>query len=149
MQFFASKIVIAKGLDREGYVTDSVKKKLFMYACRLLPRGIFHRFVKGPKNRGSFVHSFLGGASGYSKSVYPRRYMEGASRMTFEGSEFPVPTEYDPLLRILYGDYMQLPPPDERAIKQHAILVDLENSYEIYREYRDGMTFDIYNRSIR
>ena len=28
-------------------------------------------------------------------------------------------------------------------------LVDLENSYEMYREYRNGMTFDIYTRSIR
>lgn len=149
LQFFASKVVIAKSLYKRGYETGSRAKKIFMKLCTLLPMAPFLRITKRGSADSEFVHTFLGGASGYSKSVYPRRYVEGASRMTFEGSEFPVPTEYDPFLRILYGDYMQLPPPDERAIKQHAILVDLENSYEIYREYRDGMTFDIYTRSIR
>lgn len=149
LQFFASKVVIAKSLQKRGYETESPAKKIFMKLCTLLPMAPFLRITKRGAADSEYVHTFLGGASVYSKSVYPRRYMESTSRMTFEGSEFPVPAEYDPLLRILYGDYMQLPPPEERAIKQHAILVDLENSYEIYREYRNGMTFDIYTRSIR
>ena len=53
------------------------------------------------------------------------------------------------MLTIMYGDYRRLPPPEERVIKQHAILVDLENSYEMYRDYRNDMTFDIHTKSIR
>lgn len=149
LQFYASKIVIAKGLDREGYVTDSKKKKLVMYVCRLLPRGIFHRFVKGPRGKGKFVHSFLGGASRYEKSVYPAACLEKRQLLTFEEYELYAPSQYDALLKILYGDYMTLPKEEDRKCKQHAVLVDLTRSFEHYEGYRDHMNFDVYTRSIR
>lgn len=149
IQFLASKIVIAKGLDREGYVTDSKKKKLIMAACRLLPRKPFHRLVKGPKKQGKFVHSFLGGASKYSRSVYPASIFASPVKMPFETGIFSAPSGYDELLKILYGDYMTLPPEEDRKCKQHAILVDLKRSFEHYDGYRDNMKFETYTRSIR
>ena len=69
--------------------------------------------------------------------------------MDFEQGQYPVSRYYDDVLTILYGDYMQLPSEEERKVKQHAILVDLDNSYEIYDDYRDNMVFDVYTRSIR
>ena len=149
LQFYASKVVIAKSLDRRGYETDSSKKKLFMALCRLLPAKPFLWLVKKGSKNSKLVHSFLGGASSFGKSVYPRACFEERTQMTFEGERFPVSARFDELLTILYGDYMVLPPEDQRAIKQHAILIDLENSYEKYANYRDGMTFDVHTRSIR
>ncbi len=149
MQFYASKVVIAKSLYKRGYDTDSGKKKLFMNLCRLLPLGPFLAVVKKGSRSGKYVHSFLGGASSLSKSVYLRESIEQRSTAFFEGREYPIPLDYDRLLETLYGDYMIIPPPEERTVKQHAILVDLENSYEKYSGYRDGMDFDTYTRSIR
>ena len=149
LQFYASKVVIAKSLDRRGYETDSSKKKLFMALCRLLPAKPFLWLVKKGGKNSKKVHSFLGGASSFGKSVYPRACFEERTPLTFEGEQFPVSARFDELLTILYGDYMVLPPEDQRAIKQHAILIDLENSYEKYAHYRDGMTFDVHTRSIR
>ncbi len=148
LQFLCSKVVIAKGLYREGYVTDSFKKKAFMQLCRLLPTKPFHRIVRGPKKTGKQVHVFLGGASKYGKSYFPADIFSRA-QLTFEGGSYFVPQAYDRLLTVLYGDYMTMPPPEERKCKQHAILVDLEKSWEHYEGYRDGMTFDTYTRSIR
>ena len=148
LQFLASKVVIAKGLDREGYETDEKKKKVFMALCRLLPRGPFHRFVKGPKKAGSYVHSFLGGASKYNRSVYPAACFEPVC-LPFEGGRFCAPKGYDGLLKILYGDYMRIPSEEERRCKQHAVLVDLKRSWEHYEHYRDDMIFDVHTRSIR
>ena len=149
LQFYASKVVIAKGLDKEGYVTDSKAKKLFMALCRLLPMKPFHRLVRGPEKQGRFVHSFLGGASKYARSVYPSACFEKRQPLPFENHEFSAPVQYDELLKILYGDYMTLPKEEDRKCKQHAVLVDLKRSFEHYEGYREHMNFDVYTRSIR
>lgn len=148
-QFYASKVVIAKALDKRGYDTDSRVKKLFMAACRLVPMKPFLNLAKAGKKDSAMVHSFFGAASGYQKNIYPRRYFTSREEAAFEGKRYPVPVEYDKLLHTLYGDYMQLPPPEDRVCKQHAILVDLEQSWEMYEHYRDDMQFDVYTRSIR
>ena len=148
-QFLCSKVVIAKGLDAEGYVTSSKLKKLVMVLCRCLPRKVFHRVVRGPEVRGEYLHCFLGGASKYTKSVFPSEFLEGSMGMQFEDGVFSVPENYDKLLKTLYGDYWVLPPEEERKCKKHAVLVDLTHSYEQYESYRDGMQFDVYTRSIR
>lgn len=149
LQFLTSKVVIAKSLDKRGYDTDSLSKRLFMNICRLLPEAPFLAVTKMGNSQSELVHSFLGGAHGYVKNVYPRRFFERSVDMEFEGDRYPVSENYDELLNQLYGDYMCLPPPEERVCKQHAILIDLENSYEMYQHVRDGMKFDVYTRSIR
>lgn len=149
LQFLASKVVVAKSLDKRGYDTDNKAKKFFMAICRLLPMKPFRMFNSMGKADSEKVHSFLGGARSYAKNVFPRYYFSRRTQVQFEGKSYPISECYDELLRMLYGDYMQLPPPEQREIKQHAILVDLENSYEEYRHYRDDMKFDVYTRSIR
>jgi len=149
LQFLASKVVIAKSLYKRGYETDSKKKKVFMAFCCLLPMKPFWQMVKQGRKDSTMVHSFLGGASDFAKNVYHRECFTDRVDMTFENDQYPVSAYFDRLLRQLYGEYMRLPPEDQRTMKQHAILVDLENSYEIYSHYRDGMQFETYTRSIR
>lgn len=149
MQFFASKVVIAKGLDQRGYVTDSVGKKIFMAVCRFLPQKPFLQLAKRGSDSSAKVHSFFAAARGYKKNVYPRRFFDDRCDASFEGGIYPIPCSYDELLRVLYGEYMVIPTPDKRVRKRHAILIDLHHSYEKYEHYRDGMKFDVYTRSIR
>ena len=51
------------------------------------------------------------------EQITPADYYYPASQLFFEGYEFNVPNEYDKVLRIIYGDYMQLPPESERTAK--------------------------------
>lgn len=149
LQFLCSKVVIAKCLDRRGYDTDSRIKKLFMTGCRLVPLKPFLAFAKAGKQDSRMVHSFFGAAHAYHKNIYPRNWFARRTELRFEDGDYPVSADYDGLLTLLYGDYMRLPEPEERVLKQHALLVDPEHSYEDYLHYRDGMQFDIYTRSIR
>lgn len=149
LQFAASKVVIAKGLDSEGYVTDSKLKKLVMLLSRCLPLKPFHRIVKGPKKQTKFVHTFLGASSRIKNSVYPSYIFCDTIELLFEGGHFWSPQKYDVLLEILYGDYTKIPTPEERKCKKHAILVDLKNSYEKYAGYRENMRIEHSTRSIR
>lgn len=149
LQFLATKVVIAKALDRRGYDTDNPIKKIYMAACRLLPQKPFWRFAIGGRADSPMVHSFFAAARSYQKNVYPRCWFTQRTEGEFEGGTYPIPADYDEMLSAIYGDYRTLPPPEERVCKQHALLVDTERSYEEYQGYRDGMTFDVYTRSIR
>lgn len=149
VQFAASKVVIAKGLDAEGYVTNSNLKKIFMLMCRCLPRKPFQKIAKGPLTQGKCVHSFLGASSRFEKAVYPSEIFTDTVTLNFEGSTFFAPHKYKKLLEILYGDYMRIPPEENRKCKQHAVFVDLKNSYEMYEHFRDDMQFEHSTRSIR
>lgn len=149
LQYYASRVVIAKSLYARGYDTNSRAKKLFMSLCTVLPGGVFRRISRGPRKATGRVHCFLGGGSHYKNSVFDRSMLTQRVKLPFEDGLFPVSLEHDRLLTILYGDYVTLPSLENRALKSHAILVDLEHSYEMYECYRDDMQFNVCTRSIR
>lgn len=148
-QFACSKVVIAKGLYKRGYDSTNILKKILMFVCRPLPIGFFHNIVKGPEKTGKFVHSYLGAASKMGKSTFPASFFAEREEALFEEDSFFVPRQYDAVLKVLYGDYMAIPPEGDRKCKEHSILVDLTRSYEEYESYRDGMKFEMLTKSIR
>ena len=149
MQFYASKVVIAKALWKRGYETASKKKKIVMGVCRWLPNSPFLRLVQGGSRRSGMVHTFFAAASKYEKNIYLQDLFAETIEAPFEDGSYPIPKRYDEILRILYGDYMKLPTPEERKVKKHAVLIDLNNSYEKYLGYQKELKFDVLSRSIR
>lgn len=150
VQFFASKVVIAKGLYSRGYETDNRTKKIFLQLCRLLPRKLFHAITR-LKCRGNtkMVHCFLGCASLYEKSTFPRMWFTESMNMKFEENQYPVSAYYDDLLTQLYEDYMTLPEEAQRICKVHAVIVDVKHSYQIYLKEQSDMIITDFTRSIR
>ena len=69
------------------------------------------------------MHKFLSDSSEYcavatwfpQKFVYEKKWFEETIYLQFADFEVPAPAEYDKVLRISYGDYMQLPPEEERV----------------------------------
>ena len=51
--------------------------------------------------------------------------------MPFEGTMVPMPSGYDEILKLFYGDYMQLPPPDKRVSGHYHYFVDLERGLSL------------------
>ncbi|MCI8359829.1 MAG: 2-C-methyl-D-erythritol 4-phosphate cytidylyltransferase [Clostridiales bacterium] len=71
---------------------------------------------------------------GYMRNRYPKELFASAVYKEFEGELMPLPVGYDQYLRIVFGDYMQLPPPEKQAAHHDAVFYDLETGYEAYRE---------------
>lgn len=64
------------------------------------------------------------------KRFYPEDLFDHLRKILFQGKEYS--SYYDPhcFLSIRYGDYMKLPPEEERVWKHPPILVDFQHNYE-------------------
>ena len=50
----------------------------------------------------------------YQRYIFPSSLFGGIVEKTFENKQFPVIAGFDEYLKIMYGDYMQLPPEEDR-----------------------------------
>lgn len=64
------------------------------------------------------------------RHYYPPDLFDNLISMDFSGREYCAVRDYDLALRLEYGDYMQLPPEEERIWKHDPIIVDFEHNYE-------------------
>lgn len=72
----------------------------------------------------------------YMQNEYRREWFDSAVRKDFEGHAMPLPVGYDAYLRMAFGDYMQLPPEEKRVCHHAFEVMDMDNSYKIYRGKR-------------
>ncbi len=75
----------------------------------------------------------------YLQKVYPKRCFAAPVRRSFEGHMLCMPSDADLYLRIAFGDYMTLPPPEERTCHHEYEVLDLDHSYRMYRGKSYGM----------
>lgn len=71
----------------------------------------------------------------YFKMIFmpmPKAWFE-TIKVPFEDTEINVPVEFDKYLTTFYGDYMELPPVEKRAVQHHTVYIDLNNPYTIYK----------------
>ena len=66
---------------------------------------------------------------------YDRGLYESFAQIPFEGELFRVPENFDAVLRTQFGDYMVLPPEDERENRHQIVKVDFGNG-ETWEECR-------------
>ncbi len=71
---------------------------------------------------------------GCSRKFYPANLFEDMKTIEFNGKQYMCVADADTILRIEYGNYMQLPPEEERVWKHHPILIDFKHNYEELRD---------------
>ena len=69
------------------------------------------RILKGRSGNPTHVSD----VSYYYNKFFPKEYFEDIIELEFEHLTVKIPREYDKFLRIIYGDYMILPPEEERV----------------------------------
>ena len=64
------------------------------------------------------------------RRYYPADLFEEFTELEFQGKRYSAVKKYREFLSIRYGDYMKLPPEEERVWKHRPLLVDFEHNYE-------------------
>ncbi len=64
----------------------------------------------------------------YMKCEYPKEIFESSINVSFENLQMPIPVGYDKYLRIAFGNYMELPPEENRKPHHDMVYLDLEQS---------------------
>ena len=67
------------------------------------------------------------------KLRHPREDFASVVYKDFEGHQIPVMKGYERYLRLIWGDYMQLPPVEQRVAKHDAVFADLHTPYKEYK----------------
>lgn len=122
-------LMIMKNRMTVWKVHTTFKKRFRMYLS-YLPKRIKAAFISRDKLIADFnsamrqyngtktpcVCQESGGAT-FGKYPIKREFLESFTDLEFEGEAFKCPAEYDRFLRDIYGDYMQLPPEEERVCR--------------------------------
>ena len=58
------------------------------------------------------------------KTFYPPEIIENLSTINFEDGTYSAVKDYDKMLTIQYGDYMKLPPEEQRICKHNPEVLD-------------------------
>jgi lipopolysaccharide cholinephosphotransferase len=69
----------------------------------------------------------------YMKLKYPKEIFEEATYKEFEGYQLPIPKGYEIYLKMAFGDYMQLPPEEDRVPKHDTVYINLNESYKKFK----------------
>ncbi|MBQ6972747.1 MAG: LicD family protein [Synergistaceae bacterium] len=88
----------------------------FRAVLRVFPRHYFVRkLVENTKLYSRQDTGLAGDFTGVRSAVIRRELLENMTQLEFEGKMYNVPAGYKEWLTALYGDYMQLPPAEERV----------------------------------
>jgi lipopolysaccharide cholinephosphotransferase len=71
---------------------------------------------------------------GYMKNRYDRAWFEKYIEVPFADRTMPIPVGYDQYLRTVFGDYMQMPPEEDRVAHHDFLYLDLDRPYTSCRE---------------
>ena len=99
--------------------------RILKYSAKLCLFKFFHFFSK--KTRMYCMDPVM-----LSKSIHPED-IEKSILQKFEGIQLPIPSGYDRFLKGEYGDYMTLPPIDER--ESHYAMVEIDKNIYDMEDY--------------
>lgn len=112
-------------------------KKFIMLAVMPVARSARDALAKSDKlyksvKPGAYLIS-NGGPWG-KREIIPCEWVDRLCELDFEGIKVKAFKDYDKYLTKLYGDYMTLPPVEERRPHHYAEVIDANNPYSMYFE---------------
>lgn len=112
-----------------GYFAVAAFSKLPMKTRQRLHKRMLDLVFNVDPERNTLRTNVFGNIS----TIFPREVFDGDPKeLLFEGRMYKVPHDYIRYLEIKYGEYMTLPPVDDRRVHCVNAILDLDHSYEQY-----------------
>lgn len=129
VQKLARRLMICTRGNAKDY-TDSFSKKCIKFILRRIPKTIKNKILKDTVrqlnefNTVSDNFNWVDLSAGYTMNLFfPQNLVDETIDIQFEGKTFKIYKEYDAMLKSKYGDYMKLPPIEERVCLHNPIKV--------------------------
>lgn len=127
IQYVFAKYYLCYQLAGRGYKNATLYKKLMMVLSVPMRLGLIRKFVIRQATRynkkQTSRYGFFYGRTRFRTAITPK-YIYGTPKyVQFEDTQLPVPEYYHEYLTQMFGDYMQLPPENQRK-GLHLISVD-------------------------
>ena len=118
--------------------SDPIKRLVQLFA-KCIPSKALHdslerQMTKYKFNESSIVANYLG--SWKEKEIMPKSFLGTPTLYEFEEVQLFGPQDIDSYLKSLYGDYMRLPPEEDRVFKHDYYFLDLNLPYAEYMKKR-------------
>lgn len=103
------------------WFTNGYRRRLKMLISRLIPvsSAYIHRKIEELSIKYNGLSTKFIASSIKKDHLYRREWFDNYEMLEFEGRKFKVSKCYDQILKTLYGDYMQLPPEEQRVPKHN------------------------------
>lgn len=129
-------------LYNRGYTSgaEGIKGIIEKALLACVPKGCYRRIEKRAEdwatkwNNNSQLKWFGFQTVADMNHHYAPDAFDNLIELEFEKKKYYAFRNYDQVLRDEYGDYMQLPPENERKWKHHPIIIDFEHNYEEIKE---------------
>ena len=113
--------------DLKNFIIRSIMH-INVFFSKIIPLSYLYNKVKNYHLNFNNINSqkvfLLAGAYSYKKETHLRETVSEYDFLEFEGKKYKVPKNYDLFLKEQYGDYMQLPPENERINKHPVAILD-------------------------
>lgn len=142
-QYYWAKYIVSKGLADRG-AEKAGSMGIMLSLLRVLPPAsligfALNQLYKYRNEDTQCLCHFLGHAK-MRKGLYPREFFSSVKLMPFETVSLYVPGRIEEYLTARWGDYMKLPPLEERKVAQHCVRWSDTESFPGFNEkglYKD------------
>ena len=127
IQYFLAKYYLCYQLGQRKYNKTSLKKKCMILLSAPMKIQFFRKsvinFIERFNSQDTQRVGFYYGRTRFKTSITPRHIYGKPKYVEFEDTQLPVPEHYHEYLTQMFGDYMQLPPVNQRQ-GLHLLSVD-------------------------
>lgn len=118
---------LIRGLTQLAYILVPSKKLRYKIWKRAEKKMTKHNW-----DDVDYVTELIGSVKGMLLK-HPKEWFNSSVLVNFEDTEMPIMKGYEQYLDLIFGDYMQLPPENERIAKHDTVYININEPYTKYK----------------